>query len=263
MRWLAPLLLSLGLATSACETAIPTSATPLEYSQNAKAAYERALQLYFDKDWEHATEQFMDVKRTYGYSHYARLSELRLADILYRQKKFAEAVSSYKAFVHDYPNDPDVPYARYKVAKSLFDDASESLLLPPLEERDLASIEESRGTIKDFLAEYPTSRHSPELIYMQEVVNGLLARHELYVARFYLGRRNYQAAVDRIEHAMKVYPGSGLEPEALVLLGETLLRMKKADRAGQVLHQVLDQYPGSPFVVPAQNFLAQIQSKRE
>jgi outer membrane protein assembly factor BamD len=50
-------------------------------------------------------------------------------------------------------------------------------------------------------------------------------RHELYVARFYLNVGNFEAAVARAQYALRNFDGSGLEPEAMVLLGETYLKL--------------------------------------
>jgi outer membrane protein assembly factor BamD len=93
---------------------------------------------------------------------------------------------------------------------------------------------------------------------MLEVVVGLLARHELYVARYYLREDNFEAANARVERVMKVIPVSGLEPEALVLLGEIYLKQKRKAEARKLFEQVLAEHPDSPFTVPARNFLAHI-----
>lgn len=245
-------LLSVGAA--GCAHPKPAQ-NPLHYARDAERAYHQALNAFFDRDWETATTLFQDLKRKYAYSRYARLAELRLADIAYHQGKFAEAVSDYKSFVHDYPNDPEVPYARYRVAKSLFHDASGSFLLPPLEERDLVDVREAYSTIREFLADYPHYKHTAEMRYMLEVVTGLLVRHELYVAHFYLRIDDYKASVARIQYALRNYHGSGLEPEALTLLGETYMKMHRKQQARAVLEQVLSKYPASPFTIPAKNYL--------
>ena len=190
-----------------------------------------------------------------GKCRYARLADLRIADALFHQEKFPEAMGSYKAFVHDYPNDPEVPYARYRIAKSLFEQSSQSILLPPLEERDLASVHDAYSTIQAFLQDYPNYKHSRELEFMLETVAGLLARHELYVARFYLNEDNFKAAVARCQYALRHYEGSGLEAEAMVLLGETYMKMKRRKKARAVFEQMLTLYPDSPFGIPARNFL--------
>ncbi len=80
--------------------------TALDYTDNARKDYEAALAAFEDKNWELANELLSEVKRKYAYSRYARLAELRLADGNFQQDKYAEAISGYKEFVHDHPNDP-------------------------------------------------------------------------------------------------------------------------------------------------------------
>jgi outer membrane protein assembly factor BamD len=255
-RWLLVLAL-LAAPSPACHPEAAAE-SPLKYTENAKRAYDEAMVAFFDEDWEYANQPHNDEKRKYGSSRYARLSALRLADAAFRQEKFAEAIGGYKGFVTDYPNDPEVPYARYKIARAYFVQSGASILLPPLEERDLANVHEAHKTLKAYFSDYPGSKHQVELDFMLEVVTGLLARHELYVARFYLVRDNFEAAVRRTQFALKTFPQSGLEPEALVLLGETYLKMKERDKAGAAFRLVLSKYPDSAFVVPARRFLGQL-----
>jgi outer membrane protein assembly factor BamD len=253
------LILAGTLALTACSSGPQRAENPLEYTENAKRAYDAALEAYFDRDWEYAVQLLEEVRRKYGYSRYSRLAELRLADAAYHQDKFAEAIGSYKAFVADYPNDPEVAYARYKITKAYFEQSGASILLPPLEERDLSNVSEAFLTIRAYLADYPTTKHLRELEYMLEVVTGVLARHELYVARFYLNEENLDAALARARHAIDRYTRSGLEAEALVLLGETYLKKKNVAEAREAFRVVLEHYPESPFTVPARRFLAHIE----
>jgi outer membrane protein assembly factor BamD len=250
--------LTVFLALAGCGGSERPAESPLQYSENAKRAYEQALTEYFDRDWEDAVPLFEDVKRQYAYSRYARLAELRIADAAYEQENYAEATTAYRGFVHDYPNDPEVVYARYKITKSLFNQRTDSLLLPPLEERDLVTVDEAYQAIRAFIRDYPAYKKRPELDYMYKVVAGLLARHDLYVARFYLREDNFKAAVARVEHALKSFPSSGLEPEALVLLGETYLKMHKPREARDTFARLLEEYPDSAFVVPARGFLEKL-----
>jgi len=233
----------------------------LEYAENAKREYEKGVRALEAENWEGATEILNELRRKYSYSRYARLAELRLADGDFEQDKFAEAISAYKAFAHDYPNDPETPYARYRVAKAQYDSVSQSVLMPPLEERDLAFVNDALRTISEFLSDYKTSPHHRELAYMKAVVMGLLARHELYVARFYLAESNFGAALARCEYALKTFEKSGLEPEALVLLGEVRMKEKERKKAREAFERVLALYPASPFVMPARRFLALLDAE--
>jgi outer membrane protein assembly factor BamD len=260
-----PVALGLALASAglgACDKDSHAN-TALDYAENAKRDYDAAMLAFDDKNWESARQLLGEVRRKYGYSRYARLADLRLADADYEQDKFAEATAGYKSFIHDYPNDPEVPYARYRVTMTQYDAVSASFLLPSLEERDLAYVNDAHASIRAFLSDYPNSEHAPQLLYMQAVVTGLLARHELYVARFYLERGKFAPAVARIQYALHTYNDSGLEPEGMVLLAEVYLKQKEPQKAQSTLKLVLSRYPTSPFVVPAKRFLERLAASEK
>jgi len=233
--------------------------SPVEYAANAKKAYEDALEAFFDGDWEVAKPRMEEVKRKYGYSRYARLAELRIADASFHQENYAEAVTAYKSYAHDYPNDPEVPYARYRVARCQFLSSGDSPIMPPLEERDLSSVRDAFTTITAFISDYPDYKKRAELDYMLAVVSGMMVRHELYVARYYLDLGNFDAAIARCEYSLRTYQDTGLEPEALVLLGETYMKKKQRRRARELFVHVIAHYPDSVFVVPAREFLALLE----
>ncbi len=260
-RWTVLVLLAaclLGSTLPACGGGTPPPQSPPLYEENARRAYAAALAEIEDRDWESATSMLEQIRREYVYSRYARLAELRLADIAYSEEKYAEAVSAYRQYVKDHPNDPENVYARYRTCKGLFEQFGDSFMLPPQEERDLAAAVDAYAALGAFLRDYPDYRFAPELSYMALVTGGLLARHELYVARFYLRDQRFQAAEARCRYAIERYPGSGLEPEALVLLGETYLKLKRPKEARLALERVLSEHPDSAFYVPASRFLAEI-----
>jgi len=247
-------------ALPGCGGSSPPAESPRLYEENARRAYAAALAEIEDRDWESATSMLEQIRREYVYSRYARLAELRLADIAYDEEKYAEAVTAYRQYVKDHPNDPENVYARYRTCKALFEQFGDSFMLPPQEERDLAAAVDAYAALGTFLRDYPDYRFAPELSYMAKVTGGLLARHELYVARFYLRENRFQAAEARCRAAIERYPGSGLEPEALVLLGETYLKLKRPEDARLALERVMAQHPDSAFRVPAARFLSEISA---
>jgi outer membrane protein assembly factor BamD len=259
----APALLAAALviasgALAGCNPPEPAPPSALRYSEDARKAYDKAMEAFLDRDWEEARPLLMEVRRKYAYSQYARQAEQRLADMDYEQEKFSAAITGYRAYVTDHPSDEGVPYARFRICKALFAQISDSLLLPPQEERDQAAIMDAFRELSSFLADYPSSRWTQEAQFMLVTATGRLVRHELYVARYYLKRDNFSAASARIQYALARFDGSGLEAEALVLLAETYMKMKKPTEAKAELHRVLEFYPASPFVVPARAFLAEL-----
>ncbi|MGK3994044.1 outer membrane protein assembly factor BamD [Sorangium sp. So ce1024] len=226
----------------------------LTYTEDARAAYNEAMAAFQAKDWEDARALFSELKRRFAYSRYARLADLRIADIDFELGKYPEAIAAYRAFIQEHRTDRNIEYAKYRMAKALFLDIDDTVFLPPAEERDQATTIEAHREIRTFLRQFPRSRYREDAAYMLEVVTGRLVRHELYVARYYLKEDAFDATLARIDYALKMYPGSGLDPEALVLKGETLLKMKKRDEARAVFESVIRDW-GGPFAVTARRFL--------
>ncbi|MBX3264507.1 MAG: tetratricopeptide repeat protein [Labilithrix sp.] len=266
--------LAVALAAGAlgCEQQEPRTA--LSYTADAKRAYDEAMKEFQSHNWLESQALFREVKRKYHYSKYAKLAELRIADADFEQEKFSEAIRGYRQFVHDHRSDPEeVGYARSRIAEAQYKQISESFLLPTADERDQAVILDAFRELKGYVHDYPDSKESPKIRELLVEVTARLMRHELYVARFYLARDNFQAAVYRIQYAMRNFAGgpslrgpgealdSGLEAEALLLLGEVYLKMKKYPEARESFDAILRDYPRSPLVVQANNFLAYMQGR--
>lgn len=251
-------LLALVLMATGCEVE-PTMASraSLTYTEDAQAAYNEALAKFRSKDWEDARALFTELRKLFTYSKYAKLAELRMADIDFNQQKYSEAIAGYRDFIQNHRTDPDVEYAKYRSCKALFLDIEDTVMLPPAEERDQATTMEAFRELRGFLRDFPKSRYKVDVNYMYEHTLQRLVRHELYVARFYLKQDKFDATIGRIDSALTTYPRSGLDAEALVLKGETLLKMKKREEARDVFQRVVDEH-GGPFGRVAMRFLDEL-----
>lgn len=253
-------LTALALGGLGCDLDVADGSTAtLTYTEDARLAYQEAMNAYRNKDWEDARALFEEVRQRFAQSRYARLAELRIADIAFIQEKYTDAIASYRDFITSHRSDRFVEYAKYRTAKALYLDIDDTLLLPPAEERDQATTMEAHRELRAFIRQYPTTQYRREALYMLEVVTGRLARHELYVARYYLRTDVFEAAVARCDYALANYPGSGLDAEALVLKGETLMKMDRDADARAVFQQVIQSY-GGPFSVTAKAFLEELES---
>lgn len=268
------------LALAGCEKSEPRTA--LSYTDNARKAYEEAMAEFQSHNWIEAQALFREVKRKYHYAKYAKLAELRIADADFEQEKFAEAIRGYRQFVHDHRSDAEeVAYARSKIAEAQYRQISDSFLLPTADERDQAVILDAFKELKGYVHDYPNAKESARIRELLADVTARLMRHELYVARFYLQRDNFEAAVLRVQYAMRNFAGgpntrptsrnpqvaigedidSGLEAEALLLLGQVYLKMKKFPEAREAFGAILRDYPKSPLTVQATNFLSYMRER--
>jgi outer membrane protein assembly factor BamD len=256
----------------ACESAPPKTA--LGYTEDAKRAYDDAMEHYRAHEWIEAQTRLREVKRKYSYSKYARLAELRIADSDYEQEKYADAIREYKEFIHAHRSDTeDVAYAQERIAEATYAEIPESFLMPATEERDQAAVLDAYKELKSYLSDYPEAKESSHARELLAHVLARLVRHELYVARYYLNKDNYDAAVARIEYALRTYGpavqalrGSGqpppdLEAEAQLLLGQTYLRLHKWPEARRAFEAVVHGDPRSPLVAQALSYLAYLQRR--
>jgi len=278
-RFAFPLAFALLTALPACEPAAPARSA-LGYSADAKRAYDEAMKEFDAHNWAESQALFRDVKKRYSYSKFARLAELRIADADFKQDKFAEALRGYKQFIHDHKSDQDeVEYARARAAETQYQEVSDSLLLPAQEERDQAAALDAYKELSSFLRDYPGSKQSAQVCGFLEEISTRLVRHELSVARFYLARDNFDAAVGRAQYAIRNYAGNeacaavpnivhvrppdefGLAPDALLVLGETYLKMRRYDDAMTTFQVLLSRYPRSPLGAQAREYIGTIAEK--
>ena len=231
----------------------------LAYGENAQAAYEHALLSFRKGDCIDAEPEFRAVRRKYPYSRYAALAELRVADCKMMQDEWAEAITAYRQFVRFRPSHSQIAYARFRIAEAHFQQIpSEWLLSPPSHERDQQPTQEALRQLRRYVLDYPEDERNAEARQMIDKALGILAAHELYVARFYLRRDAYPAVINRCRTLLSSYDGSGLEAEALLLMGETYLEMSDRDQARRAFEEILDRYPQADEADDARSHLSHL-----
>ncbi|MDW8363275.1 MAG: outer membrane protein assembly factor BamD [Myxococcales bacterium] len=246
--------LLLALIVPACGAG-PTR-TSLSYADRAREAYERAMEDFENDNCVEAEPAFREVRREFPYSRYAALAELRIADCLLAQGKHDEAIAAYRRFTRSRPSHPEVPYARFRVAEAHFQRIpDEWLLSPPAYERDQGPTRDALQQLRRFLEDYPEDERAGQARRMERRCLELLARHELYVARFYLDRDRPLAAIGRLRTALRAYEGSGVEAEALLLLGRTYLHLRDRHQARRAFEELVTRFPRSGYAAQARAYL--------
>ena len=258
VRALGPIPLLLSALQLGCGAAAPAE---LSYGESARRDYERASEAYADGDCLTAEPLFQHVVREYSYSRYAALAELRVADCELAQNHYTEAIRRYRSFVRARPTHERVDYANFQIALCYFRQIPTDIFLtPPPEERDQNPTRSALRVVRRFLRDYPRSEQAEQARRIERECLELLARHELYVAGFYLQRDRPLAAVGRLAYVLAEYPGSGLDPDALLLLGRTYLHMRERGEARRTFEDLIARFPESALVEQAQRYLAELDA---
>lgn len=238
-----------------------TTKSGLNYGDKARQAYVSALDDFFDGECLQAEPAFRNVRRQYPYTRFAALAELRVADCNFKDAKYAEAIQAYEQFIRYRPSHVEVPYARFMVALSYYEQIpSDWLLSPPAYEREQRPTHDALRLLRRFIVDFPNDPLVGRAQRMAQDAIHLLAAHEMYVARFYLDGDHPLAAIGRLRTLITTYPTSGFEPEALLLLGETYLDLRDSDQAKRAFQEVSQRYPNSEYAKPAKRHLAELGS---
>lgn len=204
-------------------------------------------------DYEKAIDRFQSVIDNYPYSDYAVLSELRIADAYFQQKRWDEALAYYREFGELHPDHEKVPYTIFRSALCY---TSQSLK----PERDQTATREALATLDLLISRYPRAPEVEQAERMWKELRTRLGRHELIVGDFYMKHKEHQSAANRYRTVLNDYPGLGLDAEALYKLGVAYTQMNRNDEAQEIFEVILRNYEDSQVaegaaagLVPAAN----------
>lgn len=177
-------------------------------SQQPHDLYGRGLmELLHDDDRSSQSAAFTTLRNQFPYSRFTTLAELRLADHAYRQRRFPEALEMYRAFLRFHPNHTDAAYAAFRAAMCSYAQIpTDFLLVPPSYEKDQVHTRLAIEAFQSFLQQYPKGHLSEQARSTLLTCQDKLAQHELYVAKFYLQRREYNAAYLRAVGLIEQFP---------------------------------------------------------
>lgn len=231
----------------------------VSYHVTAKQNYDKGTKALKGKSYEEATKYFRFVQSRFPHSRFSALAELRMADVHRDSEKFVAAIDAYRTFIKERPTHPEVEsgYVAYNIGYCYWRlTPSDFFILPPALEKDQTSAEAAMLAFQTFLKQFPDSKYRTQAQHFYKRALGQLAAHEMYVARFYLGRNKPKGAIFRLEYLIKRYPDAGVQPEVMFLLGRTYLGLKQPKRAREVFRSLVEKHPSDHNARKAERYLA-------
>ena len=230
----------------------------VSYSKSAEKNYAKGQAELKDENYQESLKYFIFTKAKFPFSRFATLAELRIADTYFAQEKYVDAIDAYKQFQKFHPSHPQVldGYAAYRVCQAYVKQIpSDWFLIPPSHEKDQGATRDAILELNAFRRSHEGSKYMPKVNELHRKCIRRMADHELYVARFYLERDKPNATILRLEALLKKFPDAGVDPEVLMLLGKTYLKLGKRDLAGKTFSELTAKYPKSPHAAKAKLFL--------
>jgi len=254
-KFRAVLMVSAALALSGCSIFGTDDATN-DLNKDAAQYNERPIdQIYADAwkqinkgNWDQAATQFNEVDRQHPYSVWARRAQLMSAFCSYQANKYDDAVATADQYISLHPGSPEVAYAFYLKAISLYEQIVDV-------GRDQSKTQGALVALQDVVQRFPDTEYARDATLKIDLTQDHLAGKEMEVGRYYLTRGDYIGAINRFRVVIDQYQTTPQIAEALERLSEAYYSLG-LDSEAQTAAAVLGaNYPGTVWYQDSYNIL--------
>lgn len=247
-----PLFLALFISLSLNGCAIFGAPTPLDETKGwqAQKIFEAGESAMTDRDYEKALKYFQILESRFPQGVYAAQAQLDIIYVNYKKNDPVSAVAAADRFIKLHPNHPNVDYAYYLKGLATFNERGivEKYTAQQISDRDPKTLKLSFASFKELIDRYPKSRYAKDAAQRMVYLVNTLAQSELAVARYYMKRQAYVAALNRAKYVLEYYPNSTSIEEALVITVSAYDLMGLEDLKQDSLRVLKTNYPENPFV---------------
>lgn len=218
----------------------------------AEGLYERGLELMQAGNYPTAILYFQQLEARFPFSELTRQAQLDLIYLYYRSRQTAEAISAAEEFERENPTHPRVDYCLYMRGLIYFDQAPnilERLFRVDMSVRPPKDTVQSFNAFQDLIRRYPESRYALDARQRMIFLRNRLAIYENHIAKYYLRRGAYVAAMNRSKYALEHYAGAPELEETLLLLTEAYRMLGMTDLAADSERVLMESF-GRAFEPP-------------
>jgi len=219
------------------------------YLASAQKNFDMGVELLDNERYEEAISYFEHVRGKFPYSQYSALSDLKIAECYFNQKKWIQAADSYDFFLRFHPRHAESEFATFRLGQSYMETLpSDFFLFPKSHTRDQKTTKDALNAFNTLLERFPTSKYRDETLKMKASIVEKLALHDMNIARFYQTRKRWPGALKRFESVAELYPESSSAPEALYLGAQIALNeLGDKEKAKKLFAQLKEKYEKSSF----------------
>lgn len=203
-----------------------------------------------DKNYDKAIEYFQKLEARYPHGAYATQAQLEVAYAYYKKTEPVLCLSAVDRFIKLHPNHPNLDYAYYLKGLATFNERGimEKYTKQEINDRDPKTLRVSFNAFKELVERFPSSRYQKDATQRMIYLVNTLAMHEMHVARYYMQRKAYVAAMNRARYVLETYPNSVAVEDALVTIISAYDAMDMADLKGDTLRILKTNYPENPMI---------------
>ena len=160
-----------------------------------------------------AAKKFNEAELLYPQSDWAPRSSLMASYAYFQFGYYSNSVDELERFINLYPKNKNLDYAYYLLAMNYYESIVD-------EKKDLKPLTEAKKYFNFIIKEYPDTDYALDGKYKLELIDDILAAKEIYIARYYIKKEKWIAAVNRLKFIVNNYGTTIFVEEALHRLVE-------------------------------------------
>ena len=176
-------------------------------------AYEEGVAALEKGDVIFAAKKFNEAELLFPQSDWAPKASLMAAYAYWTQGYYSNSIEELKRFLRLYPKYKNLDYAYYLIAMNYYDSIVD-------EKKDLRPLNQAKKFFLKLRADYPESDYALDAKYKLELIQDILAAKEIYIARHYIKKEKWAAAINRLKTVVTEYETTVYIEEALHRLVE-------------------------------------------
>lgn len=181
--------------------------------QELITTYKEALDSLNKGDPYYASKKFLETEMLFPQSDWAPKSALMAAYSFYIQDYYAESIFHLERYLSTYPNDTRVSYGHFLLAMSHYQKIVG-------EKNDLKPLIEARDKFQFIIDTYPNTDFAVDSKFKIDLINEIMASKEMYIARHYVKKEKWIAAINRFKTIIEDYETTIYVEEAIHRLVE-------------------------------------------
>ena len=171
-----------------------------------------------------AAKKFNEAELLYPQSDWAPRSSLMASYAYFQFGYYSNSVDELERFINLYPKNKNLDYAYYLLAMNYYESIVD-------EKKDLKPLTEAKKYFNFIIKEYPDTDYALDGKYKLELIDDILAAKEIYIARYYIKKEKWIAAVNRLKFIVNNYGTTIFVEEALHRLVEIYYILGLEDEA--------------------------------
>jgi outer membrane protein assembly factor BamD len=185
--------------------------------------YEEGAEHLRNGNFAGALLSFQNLTVQHQFSPWSRQAQLDMIYAYYRSGQPESALDVAETFIRENPRQPEVAYCLYMIGVIRFDrepNFIERLFRVDVTERPPLESQLAFDSFEELIRRFPDSKYVDDARQRMVFLRNRLATYENHVARYYLDRGAYVAAINRAKYAVERYPGAPQLEESLDLMIE-------------------------------------------